>query len=338
MKRLGIKLIGILLSFTACVEEPVTFPNTWKGNYEALWHIVDTRYCFLDYKRINWDSIHSAYAVRMDTVQSEYALFEVLAEMLDELKDGHVNLSSSFNRSRYWNWFQDYPSNFAGNLIFSQRYLGFDYRIAGGLRYKTIHNGKIGYVYYESFSNAFSEENVKELFLYFSQCDGLIVDVRNNGGGTLTLAENFASGFFDQKTLTGYVCHKIGEGHSDFSTPMPIYTNRNASFHWDKKVVVLSNRMSYSATNMFICRMKQAPRAKILGDHSGGGGGLPMSNELPIGWSVRYSASPFMDAEKNQIEWGIDPDVFVSLVDADVQNGYDTLIESAIDLLYDTNW
>ena len=46
--------------------------------------------------------------------------------MLDELKDGHVNLSSSFNTSYYRRWWSDYPQDFNFRTL-QQYYLGFDY-------------------------------------------------------------------------------------------------------------------------------------------------------------------------------------------------------------------
>jgi len=79
--------------------------------------------------------------------------------------------------------------------------------------------------------------------------------------------------------------------------------------------------MSFSATNSFVVRMKLAPNATVVGDKTGGGGGLPFSSEIPNGWMVRFSASPIFDANMQQTEWGIDPDVKVDLEVADELNG-----------------
>jgi len=54
-------------------------------------------------------------------------------------------------------------------------------------------------------------------------CDGIIIDVRNNGGGNLSNSSTLASRFTNEKVLTGYIRHKTGKGHSDFSYPEPIY-------------------------------------------------------------------------------------------------------------------
>lgn len=334
MKHKFIYLLCTCMLFSSCIEEPVIPQNDCEGNFEALWQIIDTKYCYLDYKKINWDSVHTAYAARVTPGMSEYRFFQLMGIMLGELKDGHVNLYSAFDRSRYWNWFNDHASNFNADVLFSDRYLGNNYKIAGGMRYERIEDGTIGYVHYSDFSTRFSDTNMSYIFNQFSSCQGLIIDVRENGGGYLDLAEKLASYFFAEKTLVGYMQHKNGVGHSDFSKPVELYNSAHKGLQWRKSVVVLANRKSYSATNSFISRMKLAPRATVIGDTSGGGGGLPISSELPNGWMVRFSASPMYDVNMQNIEWGIEPDIDVQLKQEDLDAGKDSMIEKAIEILY----
>lgn len=333
MKKIFLKILVVLIFLPSCINEPVLEQNTKKGNFESLWKIIDTKYCYLDYKKINWDSIHTTYAARVDTVSNEFIFFNLLGDMLKELKDGHVNLYSNFNRSRYWNWFTDYPDNFSSDIVYNDNYLGDNYLIAGGLRYQIVANGEVGYVYYNSFSDYFSDSNFSYIVKYFSNCKGIIIDVRNNGGGFLSLDEQLASYFFKEKKVTGYINHKTGNGHSEFSKPVEMVTPASKSIQWQRPVIVLVNRMSYSATNSFVNRMKQATNAIVIGDKSGGGGGLPLSSEIPNGWMVRLSASPMYDSEMKNTEWGIDPDVKLDMDTADMAKGYDTIIEKAISLI-----
>lgn len=325
-------LFGIAL-LHSCIEEPEVYPNNTRGNFDALWEIIDTRYCYLDYKEIDWDAIYQEYSPKIDTVSSKYVLFDLMAKMLAELKDGHVNLYSSFDRSRYTKWYSDYAPNYNGNIVYSDKYLGENYRVAGGIHYKTIADGEIGYMRYSSFTNDISHSSIREIFEIFKNCRGLIIDVRNNGGGNANNSAQLASYFFTEKTLTNHIQHKTGPGHSDFSEPKPVYTTPDGKISWERPVVVLMNRMSYSATNDFICRMQYAPKATLVGDKSGGGGGLPFSSELPNGWMIRFSASPLLDAEKRNIEWGIDPGVAAEQSTEDEELGIDSLIEMGISII-----
>ncbi|MFV0390609.1 MAG: S41 family peptidase [Paludibacteraceae bacterium] len=320
----------VILSVHSCMREPDVKPNTNRGNFDTLWEIIDSRYCYLDYKNIDWNDVYARYSPSVDTISNKLGLFDLFAEMLAELKDGHVNLYSEFDRSRYWDWYTDYPANFDSEVLFNSRYLGENYRIAGPFRYGKIANGQVGYLYYGSFSNSFGNSSIKSIFSQFSDCKGLIIDVRNNGGGMVTNSDLLSSYFFKEKTLIGYVAHKTGKGHSDFSRPTPLYSSPHELIRWERPVVILTNRLSYSATNEFVCRMKYAPYAVIVGDSTGGGGGMPLSSELPNGWMVRFSASPMYDAEMNHTEWGINPDIHAEMDSLDKANGIDSIIETAV--------
>jgi len=330
MKKYSLIVLLAFLSLPSCMNEPALQPNTHEGNFQSLWKIIDTRYCYLDYKHINWDSIYTVYHQQLPSVTGEIPFFDLMGKMLFELKDGHVNLYSEFDVSRYWKWFQDYPSNFSSTLIYTSRYLGQNYRMAGGLNYGIIDNGRIGYIYYGSFSDPFSDANIASAMNSFSKCHALIIDVRDNGGGSLDYSKQLASYFFKNDTITGYIRHKTGDGHSDFSKPVEIATPAHKTIQWQRPVAILTNRMSFSATNDFVNRMTCAPHAIIIGDRTGGGGGLPLSSELPNGWLVRFSSSPMYNTNMLDTEFGIAPDISVALSAADQANGIDTIIERAI--------
>ena len=129
--------------------------------------------------------------------------------------------------------------------------------------------------------------------------------------------------------LTGYIRHKTGKGHNDFSEPYPIELEPSNSIRWQKKTVVLTNRRSYSATNDFVNQMSCLPNVTIMGDKTGGGSGMPFTSELPNGWTVRFSASPHFNADMEQIEWGIEPDIKINMDETDEAKHIDTIIEKA---------
>ena len=335
MKKYLYSFVGFFLGITwlSCIREDVS-GNSPQANFESLWKIIDEQYCFLEYKKqeygLDWDEVHERYAKRITASMGSEALFEVLSEMVNELRDGHVNLHSSMASSQYREWFDAYPRNFSDSI--QSIYLRKDYINSSGLTYQILENN-IGYIYCESFSDGIGDGNLDQTLNRLAICDGLILDVRNNGGGNLTTAQKLASRFTNEKVLVGYMCHKKGPGHTDFSEPKPVFLEPSDGIRWQKKVVVLTNRRSYSATNDFVNSMKQLPHVTILGDKTGGGSGLPFSSELPNGWSIRFSASPMFDPEMNQLEFGIAPDRKVDMISEDMRKGKDTMIELACDLL-----
>ena len=330
---MGLMGLMALIGLMGCVNEE-EFDNSPQGNLDALWKIIDEHYCFLDYKQqeygLDWQQVHQKYRQQVTGNINNEQLFEVLGNMLSELRDGHVNLSAAHDFARYWQWFENYPANFSDSL--ERRYLGTDYRIASGLRYKVL-DDNIGYIRYESFSDGIGSGNLTEVLNYLLLCRGLIIDIRNNGGGDLTNAEKFAARFTNEKTLVGYIQHKTGPGHHDFSEKEPRYIEPAAALRWQKPVCVLTNRHVFSAANEFTLYMKAMPNVKIVGDRTGGGAGMPFSSSLPNGWVVRFSAVPMYDALHQSTEFGIEPDYPVELQFEDVLRGEDTIIEYARKLL-----
>lgn len=330
MKKSLLYLFTILPFYLSSCVTADEQPNTPTGNFEALWTIIDQHYCFFDYKQqvygLDWNAVYQKYKVRVHDKMSESQLFEVCCDMLAELRDGHVNLSSSMDYGRYWTWQEAFPKNYSDTL--ERRYMGTDYQIASGLSYR-IFDDNIGYIRCATFKTAIGEGNLDDVISHFLLCRGLIIDIRNNGGGDVTIAERLAGRFVQERTLVGYMQHKTGTGHSDFSDLEPQYLEPSSNLRWHKPVCVLTNRSVYSAANEFAVMMHALPNVKIVGDHTGGGSGMPMSNSLPNGWSVRYSTCPMYDAQKQHTEFGIAPDIPAALNDESTAKGIDPIIETA---------
>lgn len=328
--RHSLLLLVCVAALTAChTKDEMAFSMDPVENIEALWQIIDTKYCYVESKGVDWNAVRDTYVAKASMLPKDdpIVLFDLCAEMLDTLKDGHVNLYTPFDVSHCSAWYDPYPANYDAQLL--QLYL-HDYRIAGGLYYCTVANDSIGYIYYSSFSSSVSGSNLAWVFKAFKDCKGLIIDVRNNGGGELSNAYRLAAPFFSEDRAVGYWQHKTGPGHNDFSAMEELTVDASAvASKWKRPVVVLCNRRSYSAANSFVSMMRYADRATIVGGISGGGGGMPMSYEMPCGWTVRFSSVRMYDREKKDIEQGITPDVMVTMTSTDK----DDIIEKAIDLI-----
>lgn len=326
----------ILLSAIAIVV-PSCHPydewdNSPEDDFEALWTIIDEHYCFFAEKNIDWDDVGNRYRSRVIPGITGTELFALCSEMLDELQDGHTNLISGFDISYYDNWWTDYPQDFDLRVL-QENYLKFDYKTSSGIIYKIMPDN-IGYIYYPSFSSTIGEGNLDWILSQLAVCNSLIIDIRDNGGGELTNIETFLRRFIHEPTLAGYIRHKTGPGHNDFSEPYAFYYEpaENGRMTWHKPIAVLINRSCYSAANNFAAVMKSLPNVTLIGARTGGGGGLPFSAELPNGWSVRFSACPITDCNDRQIETGIDPTegCEVHATSEDFASGRDPILDFAL--------
>lgn len=328
-------MASISLMLVSC-HDYEEFANDPQGNFDALWTIIDEHYCFFEYKDIDWNEVGQRYRAQVRPEMTSEELFDVCAQMLKELKDGHTNLISSWDVSRYWIW-EQYPENYDERII-DQYYLNFNYRQASGIKYQILSNN-IGYMHYGDFGSNIGEGNLDMILSYLAACDGLVIDVRGNGGGFLMNVETLVGRFITEPIHAGYISHKTGPGHDEFSEPYAYYFEPADDYRikFMKPIVVLANRASFSATNNFVSIMKTLPNVRVVGDTTGGGSGMPFTSELPNGWNVRFSACSILDATGRETEFGTEPSegYKVDMSESDMAAGRDTILETAFAAIED---
>ena len=355
MRRLDLEILATLVCCVLCAmccvscldEDSGTYNDDYLGNFEACWQAMDEHYCFFDEKGVDWDDVYREYKpLFRDSVTSMQQCFNLMGQMIAIVRDGHVNLYTPFNTARYWKWYQDYPHNYNNDLVLDY-YLKSSRWIVPGFMFQMLKDS-VAYVRYESFSNTPGSANIDYMLGALSRAKGLILDIRDNGGGSLTNVPLIAQRFMTSKTLYGYVRHKTGKGHSEFSDYEPMYIEPvKDRVLWDatvQPVAVLTNRHTYSAANNFTQAIKaiaQQPtvgedgvsREKMIvtvGDQTGGGGGMPFETVLPNGWVLRFSACPIVDHKKALVEEGIAPDIKVDMDSVNViEKHRDDIIERA---------
>lgn len=337
MKTVCLNILVMLLSIaslTACHDEP-QFADTPTGNFEALWSALDRHYCFFQYKNVDWQEVHDRYAAKISNSMTLKSFSAYAPRCLKNLKTDTP--TCRHHSTRRATGFGNNSRKTTTRLV-EEHYLHFDYRRTSGISYRILDNN-YAYMRYPSFSYSIGEGNLDNVLATLALADGLIVDVRDNGGGIITNAETLVARFIDKRILAGYISHKTGSGHDDFSEPYAYYIDpAKGRVHWTgKPIAVLTNRSTYSAANNFVSIMKSLPNVVVVGDATGGGCGMPFTSELPNGWSVRFSAAPIYDADRQLTEFGVQPTdgCQTDMTDADRQRGVDTIIERAFEALTD---
>jgi C-terminal processing protease CtpA/Prc len=258
---------------------------------------------------------------------SQDSLFRVLGAMLNELRDDHTNLISPFNVSVYQVDLTG-ADNYEERTI-RENYLKNDMYITGGFTHGFIANRTVGYVRYSSFMNGVSDADLDFILKRYQNAKGLILDLRENGGGSIINVPMILNRFVSQKTLVGYERTRNGVGRNDFSKDEEFYLVPSDYVQYTKPVMVLIDRCSYSATTFFALATKALPNVTLIGDTTGGGGGLPNGGQLPNGWTYRFSITQLLDLNKNNYaEAGVPADIPAQLNLTDRTS--DAIIERAI--------
>lgn len=319
-------LLTVLVALTGCErvfipKDPVNDPVT---NFDILWRTLNERYSFFTYKRVNWDSVYAVYRPRVTPQTTEPELWALMGRMLDVLRDGHVNLRSEFDLY-FYNWYLDAPANFDQYLL--EKYYWGDYERTGSLFNQNL--GDVGYLYYRSFTSPITEAQLDYLAEKFKGLKGVIIDLRNNQGGNPANGYRLARRLADQRRLVYTTTYKNGPGPADFTPPDEAFLEPSGK-PFPQKIIILTNRTTYSAANFFAGMMKAFPNVRLVGDRTGGGGGAPVGWELPNGWWFNFSSSITTLPDGTVIEGGVEPHIRVNLLESDRQHGRDTILETAL--------
>lgn len=278
-----------------------------QDNFDYLWQECKDRYAFFDLKNIDWEAVRVEYQSQLSNVRTDVELFRLLGDMLNELKDGHVNLESNFNTS-FFPFEQLGVDNFDRRLVVDN-YLSEDYFVSGEIVHDFIANREVGYIRYSSFEIPVQEENFDFILDRYKNTKGLILDLRENGGGALSFMYGMLSRFIDEETIVAQSRIKNGPEKNDFSNLEEVLVEPHDGERYTKKVMVLVDRGSYSATSFFALATKALPNMVLVGDTTGGGLGAPNGGQLPNGWTYRFSITQTLDLDGNNYENGVPVDI-----------------------------
>ena len=310
----------------AGISDPSPTPT---AVFNEVWEVMNRHYSLFAVKSIKWDSIGNVYRSQLRDNMSDASLFKLIGNMLANLKDGHVALFSPADTSSYTAFYTTYPRNFNLQSVINT-YLHNNYRLVGPVLYKVDNN--IGYLYYRSFADPVTDIIIDSLITAVSATKGLIIDIRSNQGGSSLNAVQFFSRFIAAKKLAKYEVFKKGAGQSDFFEPQPYFVSPSGQFY-GKPVCVLVNRECYSACNDFVLYMSGLSNTRLVGDQTGGGGGIPNEYLLQNGWKLRYTSTLTLSPAMFNIENGIRASVDAAISAQDEQNAKDPILEKAIQLL-----
>lgn|SRR5574344_443386 len=333
-----IYFLALILLCTSCeklfMDEDIVANPT--STFEYMWTRVDQQYACFDVKNVDWNSIHSIYAPKVYDAMSNDSLFHVMADMLNELNDGHVNLTSSFDISRSEEVYtRMYMNSEIDNNVVCLNYIRPNGHTTGGFRHNTLRDGQIIYIRYASFVNSATSSQLNYIIKHYPNAKGLVLDVRQNGGGLidniwniLNLMPNHGQHYYDSQI-------KSGPGHNDFSTLQHVYAPASNQDYpaYTRPVVVLTDRGSYSATSFFALCARAYNNITTLGDTTGGGLGMPNGGQLPNGWYYRFSITRTLSPDGLNYENGVPPQETLHLDPTATAQGKDNIIERACDII-----
>lgn len=171
---------------------------------------------------------------------------------------------------------------------------------------------------------------------------GIIIDLRNNGGGIGFLADQMAAYFFDEPFIlgtSGRYDEELDAFFFDDDDPDQ-FILPPANQRYDGEVVVLVGPACFSACEFFAYNLSLNDRATVIGQYPTGGlGGSVERFFMPGNIQVQMTVSREVDPDGNiHIEGrGVSPDVRVPVTEETLFADYDVILQAAIDFLDEQN-
>ena len=191
-----------------------------------------------------------------------------------------------------------------------------------------LKNKKIAYVQLFSFSETAPAEFKKRMLeILRSPADRMILDLRNNPGGYLEVAQELTGWFLEPGSLVAI---------EDFGNGIKIneYRTSDNGVLKNMPLVVLINEGSASAAEIMAGALRDDRGIKLMGNKSFGKGSVQELTSLSEGTGLKVTIAKWLTPSKKSImNEGLEPDVKVEVKKEDIDNLKDPQLDKAIEII-----
>jgi len=181
----------------------------------------------------------------------------------------------------------------------------------------------IGYIRLSSFISRNAATEFRTILEHTQDKKAYIVDLRSNPGGLLSNAVYISDMFLDGGSIVSTVDR---DGYKET-------TKANRGALTAKPLVILLNKGSASASEIFSGAMKDNKRAVLVGTQSFGKGLVQEVNKLPDNAGINITIQKYLTPNGTDIhKKGITPDILVELTDENIKNKDDVQLKKAIEV------
>jgi len=342
---IGLKIIGFTMSgtwrtATASGKALAEFQPaaTRLRAFDEIWETTNSHFYSPLFNGANWVGLREQYRKKVLFAKNDGEFYLIINEMLGKLKSSHVGFYAAergiFSAVRP-------VQNTARSTAEGRKVI----------EWKEL-DSKTGYLKISSFAEGKEYVNdIDKAFAAIGDLPSLVIDLRGNEGGTLSIAMRLGDHIFHKpqdlgilatrEGLDGYKVDSIEKLNAD---TLPKYSGYNvedflAALHqrgavmlvsggrvarpYSGKIVVLTDGNSASASEGFISAIKETGVAKLIGRRTEGALLSSRDFEIVGGWTLKLPEADFCTPRGFRPEAiGIEPDIHVKVIpgrDADLE-------------------
>lgn len=193
------------------------------------------------------------------------------------------------------------------------------------------HKGRtIGVIGFNVWMTAISR-SLDEAVDRFRASSGIVLDLRGNPGGVLTMIMGVSGYFLDSPANLGVI--KTRDSSLNLvANPRLVGPSGAPVTPYGGPLAILVDSGSYSASEIFTGGMQSIRRARVFGTRTAGGALPAVLERLPGGDVLQYAIGDFTTATGDRIEGrGVIPDTVVTPTRAELVAGRDPVLDAALD-------
>ncbi|TET84735.1 MAG: S41 family peptidase [Candidatus Nealsonbacteria bacterium] len=160
-----------------------------------------------------------------------------------------------------------------------------------------------------------------------SPCQKIILDLRNNPGGYLEVAQDIAGWFLERGQIV--VIEDFGR-----ETEQKIYKAKGNASLVEYPIVILINQGSASGSEILAGALRDNRGIKLIGEKSFGKGSVQELERLREGSSLKITVAKWLTPKGELItDKGLEPDIKIEMTEEDYEEDRDPQLNKAIEII-----
>ncbi|MBA2339471.1 MAG: PDZ domain-containing protein [Pyrinomonadaceae bacterium] len=264
------------------------------------------------------DFLNRRLAEGQSASRSETARFQAVARLLDGANDSLVTVD--FVR----------PDNRAYTVQLRRLKGARDLH----LQLRSAHKGSISIIRLDAFTSLTAAEFGRVLES-LSAAQGIVLDLRDNGGGESEAMLDVLSAFVPANSTIGRFIDRNGRIITELQTRSAMLSSAARIVQLAQPLIILTSPKTASAAEIFVAALRERVRARVLGENTCGCVlGTRGAHKLPDGGALVFSEMNYHTTAGARLEGaGLAPDELIKISRRDLQTNRDPLLERATDLL-----
>lgn len=318
-------------------------------NFEEFWRLFNHHYAHFETRGVDWKQQYDLFRPKVNSLTTNEQLLSIFNEMVAPLKDGHVVISPTGDlpaSAKYSRFYREFPTKelqskfhqVTVNVLQSREFGPFvkfrsdPYQIGGYCRSK-----ELGYLQLNGFGGmplANFEKQLDDMVAEFADVQGLIIDIRINGGGSPSFLWALVGRLTQVKRLVAYARARVSKPKFEY-TPWGVYqVSPQGPKQLIKPTVLLTSGATISAADHCAMYLKEFPYVKLVGENTNGIFSPMLGKKLPNGWEISLSDGQTVSSKRISYEGkGVPVDLVALHHQNDMLQGRDPVLEQAVDFL-----